>query len=151
MNELGFSPFHTRTHEFIGLQLVGGCQLKVYSVRFDAQPPAAERFADGLARAAATLPAPDLDSGRPGVGFAICHQGNTSDYLVVGCWDQENELPLQVYLRDGSGWRVARARESFCVWDLEIIWFERNAYVETVLAPHGASCEAYLQRRFSSA
>ena len=32
----------------------------------------------------------------------------------------------------------------FCVWDLEILWHERNAYVRTILSPEGASPEAYL-------
>lgn len=39
---------------------------------------------------------------------------------------------------------ATRRRESFCVWDLEVFWQERCACVETVLAPCGASPEAYL-------
>ena len=44
--------------------------------------------------------------------------------------------------RRGSG------AESICVWDLEVIWAERNAYVQTVLAstPLPNALDAYLER-----
>ena len=84
---------------------------------------------------------------RPGVGFAISHQGNGADYAVLGWWDNENELPLRVVVRpqtpDGS-WRPARDGESVCVWDLEVIWFERQSYVQTLL--NGGTVEDYLER-----
>ena len=58
-----------------------------------------------------------------------------------------NELPLRVFLRDASGWRAARGSESVCVWDLEIVAFERDAYVQTVLAEGRAEDVArYLER-----
>jgi hypothetical protein len=38
------------------------------------------------------------------------------------------------------------ASESVCVWDLEVIAFERDAYITTVLARPPAPTEAYLDR-----
>jgi hypothetical protein len=71
---------------------------------------------------------------RPGVALLIRHQGRTADYVVLGWWDNENELPLRVFVRDPrTGWRPARGSESVCVWDLEVLWAERNAYVAAVL------------------
>jgi hypothetical protein len=61
------------------------------------------------------------------------HQGR-GDYLVLGWWDNENELPLRVLVWGESGWREARGSESVCVWDLRILWHERDAYVATVLS-----------------
>ena len=109
-----------------------------------------QRFASAETLIATELPATvDADLGRPGVGFFIAHQGATGDYLVLAWWDQQNELPLRVWCRGDDGWRPARASESVCVWDLEIIWFERNAWIETALS--GASIDVaiteYLSRR----
>lgn len=37
-----------------------------------------------------------------------------------------------------------------CVWDLRVMWFEREAWVETVLAnPAGPDIEQYLLRRLN--
>ena len=68
----------------------------------------------------------------------MAHQGRGVHYLVAGWWDRENELCLRVARRpqaaDGT-WTLVTAGESGCVWDLQVIWFEREAYVARVLAP----------------
>ncbi len=97
--------------------------------------------------AMAELPQPAQIVGRPGLGFLICHQGRTGDYTILCWWDRENELPIRVFVRDDQGWRPARGSESVCVWDLEVIWHERCAYVESMLqAGVEAPVEAYCLR-----
>lgn len=91
------------------------------------------------------MPRPAVGDGRPGVGFAILHQGRTGDYLILGWWDRENELPTRVFIRDADGWRPANGGESFCVWDLRVLWWEREAYVGTVLAGRDDGVEAYMK------
>ena len=76
-------------------------------------------FEAGLKLAEAELPQPAEAAGRPGLGFLIAHQGRTGDYVVLGWWDHENELPLRVFLR-------------------------RQAYVATMLTPAGTGREGYL-------
>lgn len=78
------------------------------------------------------------------------HRGRDVDYVVQAWWDRENELPVRVYVRDDGPWRAARNGESFCVWDLEIMNHERNAYVETVLSGEANGPEAYLGRIFAA-
>jgi tRNA-binding protein len=111
------------------------------------------RFAAAVSLAASEIPPPDIAAGRPGAGFIIEHQGRTGDYFVVCWWDNENELPIRVWVRGEQGWRSAGPAESVCVWDLEIIGFERRAWIDTVLS--GAEVEdgkaAYLSRRFEEA
>lgn len=94
------------------------------------------------------LPEPDEGRGRAGLGFLIAHQGRTGDYVVLGWWDNENELPLRVWVRRGpaQGWRPAEGGESICVWDLEVIWAERQAWVDAMLSPSGPSPADYLAR-----
>lgn len=114
-----------------------GWQLKRYRIRHADQVFDETRFDGGRALALGALPHPARTAERPGVGFLIEHQGNGIDYAVLGWWDRENELPLRVFVCDQPGsnaWRPARGSESVCVWDLQVIWAERDAYVSTVLA-----------------
>lgn len=149
-------PYHPRPIRFHGVRTPAGWRLKLYSITHDARTADWPRFDAGLEMATDTLPRPAQAEGRAGVGFLIAHQGRNADYLVLGWWDRENELPVRVFIREGeAGWRAARGGESFCVRDLQVLWAEREAYVQTVLAPDSAdrtgvgaadAVDAYLAR-----
>lgn len=143
--EIQYVPYSPRRIRLEGYRDAGGHRLKVYSVVFGDDELDAARFESGIETALTKLPPPNSAGGRPGLGFVILHQGRTGDYVVLCWWDHENELPTRIFLNDESGWRPA-VNESFCVWDLEIMWFERSAYVETLLNLDGGSKEAYLAR-----
>ena len=141
-------PFAPRPVTFHGLRRAGDWRLKTWSVVAGGGPVDWDAFAGGLALAEAALPQPAVAEGRPGVGFVIAHQGHTANYTVLAWWDRENELPLRVFVdeaKKGDGWRTNRPDESVCVWDLEILWKERQAYVDHVLRAGGGSVEAYLE------
>jgi hypothetical protein len=141
-----YKRYAPRPVRYLGLAEPRGYRIKQYAITYGGGPFRAADFAAGLRLAFEVLPQPAVTEARPGVGFAIAHQGNGADYTVLGWWDNENELPLRVVVRpqtpDGV-WRLARDGESVCVWDLEVIWFERQAYVQTVLG--GGTVEDYLQ------
>lgn len=115
-----------------------GWRVKRYAIVFGEGTLDAARFEAAWPLAIAELPEPARTSERPGVAFAIAHQGRGADYFVIAWWDRENELPLRVFVRDGDRWRAARGSESVCVWDVAIVAAERDAYVATVLAPRSA-------------
>lgn len=144
-----FRPYAPRAVQFCVVAEPRGYRLKQYVI-VHAGPFRGDDFIDGLRLAFAELPTPAVTADRPGAGFVIAHQGNGADYVVLGWWDRENELPLRVFVRpqtpDGR-WRPARGGESVCVWDLEVIWFERQAYVQTVLG--GGDVEAYLANQLN--
>jgi hypothetical protein len=102
-----------------------------------AAAPDAADWAPAEALAEAALPAL-REAGCPGVGFLILHRGRGADYLVLGWWARENELPLRVFVRTpgtpDAAWRTARGDESVCVWDLEVIARERAIYLSSYLA-----------------
>ena len=143
-----FLPYIARPIRYLGLAEPNGYRLKQYTILYGGGPFREEDFAAGLRLAYESLPAPAVTDLRPGVGFAIAHQGNGADYAVLAWWDNENELPLRVFVRpqtaDGVWW-PARGGESVCVWDLEVIGFERGAYVETLLS--AGTVDDYLARR----
>ncbi len=128
-------PYTPRPIRFLGVQAHADWRLKFYSIVYGSAPFDAGAFGPGLELALATLPSPAVAEGRPGLGFVIFHRGRSADYLVLGWWDNENELPLRVFVCPARGaWRAARGGESVCVWDLQVIGFERDAYVATLLA-----------------
>ncbi|MBV9775057.1 MAG: isochorismatase [Gemmatimonadetes bacterium] len=139
-------PYRPRPIRYDGVHPHAGWRLKQYEITCDPTPLNRDTFASGIELALATLPAPAVTPERPGLGFLVAHQGRNADYIVLGWWDRENELPVRIFVREeGAGWRPARGSESFCVWDLQVLWFEREAYVSTVLAEeHPEPIEAYL-------
>ncbi len=141
-----YRPRSIRFHQLLSLD---GWRLKLYSISFDGSDVDWTEFEGGLALVRSSLPAPAIDEGRPGVGFVIAHHGEGIDYTVVSWWDRENELPTRVFARsvdDGKGWRPAAGGESFCVWDLEVIWAERDAYISTFLSSEVSDVAGYLAR-----
>lgn len=63
--------------------------------------------------------------------FAICHAGAGADYLVLCWWGNDNELFTSTSVRQpDGGWVIDPDRWSFCLWDLEVLWGERNLFVE---------------------
>jgi hypothetical protein len=146
-------PFRPRTVRSHGVHAVSGWKVKLYSISHDGSPLRWNEFQEGFRMARALLPQPPSTPGRPGIAFAIAHHGKTADYAVLAWWDRENELPIRVFVRPpsaGARWRPARESESVCVWDLEIIWEEREAYVETMLAKNGAARQKEYVDRFMS-
>lgn len=144
-------PYAPRPVAFRGVLEYRGYRLKRYTVTLPGATFDEGIFRTGRGLALSAVPEPAVTAERPGVGFVIEHQGRTQDYLVLAWWDRENELPVRVIIGDEHGWRPARESESFCVWDLQIVAAEREAYVAEVLAAGGGGLEAYLARRLEAA
>ncbi len=64
--------------------------------------------------------------------FAIFHNGATAQYLVLAWWGNDNELFTSVSVKTAFGWIEDPGKYSFCLWDLELFWFERNLFIETI-------------------
>ncbi len=139
-------PFEPRSIEFLRIDEHDGWSVKLYSIALDAPAVDEDAFTSGFDLALGALPQPATTQERPGAAFCIMHQGCGADYVVLGWWDRENELPMRIFVRppDEHAWRPARGGESFCVWDLQVIAFERDAYVATVLAQPPLGVQAYL-------
>jgi hypothetical protein len=111
--------------------------LKLYTISAKAEPvdhgPYLERLTDikRQKKISSSIPA-----------FAIFHDGATMQYLVVGWWMNENELFISVSVREEAGWVEAPDKYSFCIWDLEIIWHERNSFIRHMYSGN-PNIEAY--------
>lgn len=108
-------PYASRPILFHGIAVQNGWRLKRYSITYDHRPLDWTEFQPGVVLALAALPTPAVAAERPGVGFLIAHRGRGVDYIVLGWWDRENELPARVFVREHVGdarWRPARAAAS---------------------------------------
>lgn len=141
-------PYQDRAVRAAGVVEHAGWRLKSYWISHDGSPPGVEEFVEGVTLALAALPNPDITLGRPGLGFLISHRGRTADYVVLGWWDRHNEMPVRVFVREPDAeWRPSRGGESFCVWDMQVMWFEREAFVGTVMTEgHPDPGGEYLRR-----
>lgn len=64
--------------------------------------------------------------------FVIFHDGADCDYLVLVWWANDNELFTSVSVKTEGEWVEDPNKYSFCLYDLEIFWAERNIYIETI-------------------
>jgi hypothetical protein len=62
--------------------------------------------------------------------FVLFHDGASLSYLVLAWWGNDNELFTSVSVRTESGWVEDASRYSFCVYDLEVFWHERNYFIQ---------------------
>ena len=124
-------PYQPRPVTPLGVTTFGRWALKRYAIRYPQATGDAD-FAAAHPLVTQWLPEQAQTPQRPGVGFLIEHQGKTMNYLVAGWWDNENELRMNVWVTDNGVWRRAR-EESFCVWDMQVMAFEREAFVAMLL------------------
>lgn len=147
-------PYAPRPIRFLGLYTNAGWRIKLYSITYGEAQLDRPTYDTGLSIALADLPQPAISAHRPGVGFAILHQGRGWHYLVLNWWDNENEWFSGVYVKRMDGdenWRRATNGEAACVWDLQVIWFEREMYVKHVLMSRdGVNVDGYLAEQFKS-
>jgi hypothetical protein len=149
-NVIRYTP---RTIAYNGILLFNDWRLKHYSISRGEQYGAETDWSGAIAQLLSFLPTPANTNDRPGIGFLIIHAGVDALYAVLAFWDRENELSVRICVREPTGaWRMSRDSESFCVWDLEVFWHERNAYIDTVLSERGdPKGEEYLKRPFRQA
>src|SRR3954452_14253189 len=81
------------------------------------------------------------------VGFTIAHDAKSAGLGLVYWWANENEIHARLYaspLDDPGNLSPYTGAGMSCVWELEVIDFERRAWLDDVLI--GEDVEAYLGR-----
>lgn len=64
--------------------------------------------------------------------FVVFHDGASLSYLILAWWGNDNELFTSVSVRTEAGWVEDASKYSFCVYDLEVFWRERNDFIEFI-------------------
>lgn len=146
-------PYRPRPVHFLDLWEPDGWTLKAYGISYAHQTPSAALVAAARERTLECLPAPGED-GNYGVGFVGVHEGRDFNFVFVAWWAAENQLYMRRFLSsvdEPSELREATNHDVFaCVFDLQLVWFERNAWLEKVLVnPQGPNIQAYLKKRLT--
>jgi hypothetical protein len=134
--------YQTRSIRFIRREDLGDWRLKVYGIGTHA-PDARPEFVEAALGAARTV----LPEGG-GAGFVIAHDAKTAGLALIYWWTNENEIhgrffasplddPAALVPNDGTGLA--------CVWEMEVLDFERRAWLEDVLKNN--DLDAYLAKR----
>lgn len=103
--------------------------LKLYSISVRDEPAVFQDYAARLQQVKAARPQLDWAS-LP--AFAILHEGVERRYLVLAWWDNQNEMFTSVSVSEQGHWLEDPTRWSFCLFDLEILWAERNFFVQAL-------------------
>jgi len=94
----------------------------------------------------------DCAEGEPHVGFAIEHRSRDGVYLLTAHWTGGHNLASRTFLvieDSGADARLAPFHLFACIWELAIYAFERDRWVEIVMAGGGSktAVDAYLTAR----
>ncbi len=147
-------PYQERPIRFLERWQHDHWRLKVYGIASGRPVPC-----DELITAAKDVAIERLDSvpaalKHYSVGFLGVHEGHTSNFVFVDWWADENELHHHVYVSPTDDpLRLTYATPTgviACVWDLRVLAFERQAWLDTILKrPGGPDFDAYLQQQLN--
>ncbi len=140
-------PYNSRPIRCLEIWKHAGWRLKVYSIAYGRDLARPEAVAAAKRIAVDRLPVPAVSGNQYGVGFLGVHDGRGVVFVFVDWWANENELYHHVYqgqTPDSLAYTMP-AGTIACVWDLRVLAFERQAWIDTVLAnPAGPDLDAYL-------
>ena len=147
-------PYQPRHVRFIRREDVDGWRLKLYGIALKGKDPDPEFVEATRDLAASVLPQPPSTDDRYGVGFATAHDATSLYIALIYWWQSENELHQRIYVSpkdDPIAFVPVENQPAGCVWELDVVDFERRAWREDVLAnPSGPDLERYLERRFAA-
>lgn len=147
-------PYATRAIRPLDPIVEQGWRLKFYGIRFNGELPQPEIIARARELFVAELPSIPTEFAHYGSGFCIVHQARDGVFALLNWWVGENMLRQRVFYAPLSAPLALESISSTgitaCVWEMAVFWFERNAWVEEVLAAAGGpDLDAYFRRRLS--
>ena len=129
-----------------------GWRLKLYSILFADKDVSSKLLEAAKSAAFSFLPQPATTAHHYGVGFVSVHQGKSYDFVTVAYWTYETELRHQTYMRPSSGsstLELVTGELSTDVWDLRVLAFERDAWLENVLRAKTPDVDTYLSKHLT--
>ena len=130
-------PYQERPIRFLETWQHAGWRIKVYGIASGRPTPRDELIEAAKSVAAERLREVSVSLKHYSVGFLGIHEGRTSNFVFLDWWADENELHHHVYTSPTNDpARLTYATPTgiiACVWDLRLIAFERQAWLDTVL------------------
>jgi hypothetical protein len=128
--------------------------LKVYGIAYRRERPREELVEAAKEMARKRLTNSTNSDNHYRVGFLGVHDSRGANFVYLDYWADENELHHHVYVspseEPASLEYVTPTGLIACKWDLRVLSFESDAWVEAVLAnPSGPDIDEYLARTLS--
>lgn len=86
------------------------------------------------------------------IGTLILHECSYGCFAVINWWTDNNMLQHYVYLTSNQELLYKNYFSNglvSCVWELSVLWFERNAWVKHVLSTNEPNFNAYLNEQLN--
>ncbi len=146
-------PHLPRPIRFVEHLEVDGWRLKLYGISQLTEYPDRAYLDEAVAIARRVLPQPASNDHRYGHAFACVHQATAFNQVIVDWWEHDNELRHHVFKAEAGTLDfedITALGEAFCIWELRILAFERDAWIREVLwNPSGPDLDAYASAHFS--
>lgn len=140
--------YKKRSIRFLELWQLDRWRFKVYGIKYGGEYPKLDLIqqAKNLAQEQIQLLTTETDVYN--VGFIIVHEAREANFFLVDWWTGENMLVNHAYtstLNDPEILQyVTPTGLMACVWELRILCFERQAWIDNVLAnPKGPDLDTY--------
>jgi hypothetical protein len=140
-------PYAPRRIHWLENWQAGGWAIKIYVLNYADSDPDEALLAAAKQAALEVLPQPAVSAHRYGVGFLGLHQGRSYDFVFVDWWKYESELEQHHFMRPDSHateLEEVTSELSADVWDLYLLAFERQAWVNHVLKAEQPDISAYM-------
>lgn len=149
------SRYETRPVRFLELWTIDKWRLKVYGISYGRPAPRAELVQAAKLTASRFLRERPTQLTHYSVGFLGIHDGRGENQVFLDFWVNENELVHRYWISKpdtpGELYDAPVDHNSVCVWDLMVQCFERQAWIDCVLAnPQGPDIEKYLAHRLDA-
>lgn len=150
-----FTPYDARPIRFLELWEVDEWRLKVYGIAHARTIPRPELVEAAKQAASRRLREHRTRLTHYGVGFLGVHDGRGENQIFLDYWVNENELVHWYLVSPTDSPADLRPADedhnSVCVWDMMVQCYERQAWIDCVLAnPKGPDIEAYLARHLDA-
>ncbi len=145
------SPYTPRPVRFLEVWHLQDWRLKAYGISYDRPRPREELIDAARNAVERRLARHPTKLTHYNVGFVGIHDGRGENQVFLDFWVNENEL-VHWYVVSPSDDPTTlveppQDHNSVCVWDLMVQCFERQSWLECVLAnPRGPDLDAYMCR-----
>lgn len=142
----GCTPYTPRATRMACIHKCCGWTLKVYEVCFGSHSMPADQLAKTLDFVEKNVPWPSVSISGQNAGFVIVHRGRDAMWLIVHVWQSDIlvQFAFQATLLEPVDFvRLRSDGMCGCVWELEVIKHERDAWVRCSMGSDDRAAETY--------
>jgi hypothetical protein len=150
-----FAAYAERLIRFLGIWEVNGWRLKVYGISatrglHDPETVSSEMIDSGR-RIAEKVFTRNPTTNSYALGYVIFHEGRLANWLLLDWWADEIQVRHQLFKSpsaDPAAFERVTSDLVACIWELRVIGFEREAWIEAMLkSPRRPDVRRYLDSR----